>query len=559
MSVSEALSRAAPAASAAVSGFRLSPQQRRLWCLQSLPGAPSYRSWCEVEIRGPLDLALLRRAWRDTVARHEILRTRFAVLPGMPLPLQAVEPPGELPLEVLDLRVPEPELEARLSLLRQHLEAAPFDPAEGPLVRLALVVTGEGEHRLLLVASGLCADADGAVRLVQELCRAAAEVGTGGEEPAQYADLAEWMNETLEGEEGIGRERWHNLDLPSGLEMRLPGEVAGRGEAYAPAVQEVWLPEETMVALSALAQTCGVAVPLILQAGWRILLGRLLGRESLIVATCCNGRNYAELEDALGLFARHLPISFRADETLTVAHLLERLRETVTDAAEWQESFAWEDGGSAPPFADLAFSSWALPRWQVGELSCAVVRLGALLDRSALALGCADSGSLELRYDTARLPASVVERLGERLVTLVSAMATHRERRIGDLELLSPAERRRLLVELNRTAAPLEGRPVQVLFAEAARRDAAAPAVVAGERVLTFGELDRRSSQLAWFLRARGVQPETRVGILLERSCELVVALLGVLKAGGPMFRSIPPTRQIAWSSCCVMRHAVSF
>ncbi|HEX6861364.1 MAG TPA: condensation domain-containing protein, partial [Thermoanaerobaculia bacterium] len=233
-------------------GFRLSPQQRRLWQLQSALGERPLRARARVRIRGPLDPSLLRAAVDDAVSRYEILRTTFPCPPGLTLPVQQIA--DQAPVLWHEAQA---EGEAALDEIRETLERDPFDFARGPLLRLALARIAEEEHVLILVLPALCADAATLRNLVREIS------GEGGSAPLQYVDLAEWQNDLLENEETAeGREHWESWDPSLCRSLRFAFETAGTQEdRFEPRSLAVPLEGELVRSARALAAELDASLP----------------------------------------------------------------------------------------------------------------------------------------------------------------------------------------------------------------------------------------------------------------------------------------------------------
>ncbi len=511
-------------------GFALSPQQRHLWLLQKDGGAEAFQSVCAVRLTGDLDRDRLRRALDAVVERHEILRTVFRGAPERATPLQVVLPAAGVEMEELTAPV-------------ASGSAPPAaDPGAGPLLRAALARIAEREHLLTLALPALCADARAMELLALEIGRAyAGEAGTD-EEPLQYADLAQWQSQILEADDSeAGLALWRRLAAAAdGQDGRLACERP-RGEgAFAPRTVEVALAD-------------GPVDGGLLAACWRLLLERRAG-SAVTVAAWFSGRDYDELSGSLGLFARFLPLPWLLDAGLPLADALVAQGAMLEEAVGWQHCFSWETAAPARaagprPFFPYAFELRRAPVEETfGGVRFAPEPAASCSDRFVLKLSCAaadDACAAALHYDPVALDRADVERLGAALRALLASAADLR-RAPDDLDLLGVEERRQLLVDFNSTVREREPEPVHRLFERWAAERPEAPALVAGNGALSYGELDRRADRLAAGLRRHGVGPETRVALCFERSLETVVAILGVLKAGGayvPLDPALPLPR----------------
>jgi len=529
-------------------GFRLSPQQRRLWALAEADGGLAYRTAALVRVDGRIAAADLAAAAGRVAARHEVLRTVFRCPRDLRIPVQVILPDVEIPVASLELS----DLSAA-TLDRRLAEALrePFAPEEGPLLRLAWHGTAAAPEAtwLLLSASALCLDGEGLRLLAREIAGELAGE-TAAEDPLQYPDLAEWQNEALEGQDGAaGREVWARRHAAVSPPADLPwARPPAPGAAFEPETAGVTLPPEVAAGLIRRAEEEGQPLGTLLLAAWAALLGRLTGQGRVTVGTVFAGRHYEELGEALGTFARTLPLAVPVAAEAPLQEVLRDAAEEVREAAAWQECFAWEQAAGpsdlvlGPPFTPFAFS-WeeGEAAWTAGGRRWEVVRQVSCGDRFVVELravsGSDGSPALLLRHDPESLDTAGAARLAERLATLLADVA-HRGTalRVAELEIVGEAERRLLLAEL---AACRPGEPgpalpgcVHARFEAQARRHPEALALVCGER-LTAAELGARANRLAHYLRRLGVGPEVAVAVCLERTAELVVALLAVLKAGG--------------------------
>ena len=505
-------------------GFRLSPQQQRLWELLPSGAAPDVAA-AALRLEGELDPEALKAAFGRIVERHEILRTTFRRIAGMDLPLQVVAAAG-FSWETRDAD----GLGAQALLRRAAERPTPFDLENGPVLRATLHALSPRGHLLLLEVSSLCADSFSLGMLAREL--AAEHAGTAeAEPPLQYIDVAEWQNELLASAEGV--EHWRQQNLSGIAGWRLPFDAspsAGSGEAGRGEV-ELALPPPDLQAAERLARDASVPPAAFFLLCWQALLARFAGLDRLVAGVVFDGRNYEDLDRTLGPLARRIPVACDLAGA-PVRELLARAGRAWSEAEKWQESYA---AGSAPAFyAGFSFEE------QPAEIAAGGLRI-TLLERRAGGEPCAlelcvlrtDGGArLRFRYDTARFPAGEIERLAGAYGALVASALARPEAAVEDLSLLAEAERRRLLVDFTDTAAPRGAACLHHLLAAQAARTPSASAIFADSRVLTYAELDAAANRLANHLRKQGAGPETLVAVALGRSPELLAALLGVLKAG---------------------------
>ncbi|MBW8873671.1 MAG: amino acid adenylation domain-containing protein [Acidobacteria bacterium] len=523
-------------------GFRLSPQQGRVWRL----GDPwRFRAQCAVRLCGRLDRTALQRALRAVVDHHEILRTAFVTgqegAPPLQQPVRAALSYGELDLSVVPSHGERACLEELLSWRRRP----PFELAAGEVIEARLLAMSPQEHLLFLALPALCCDRLGLRNLVAELAAA-----YGGDQPAaaqllQYADFATWQNELVESGEGSREaELWHRQYRAALASPRLPGEreEISALASFVPCALSCPLDRTLAAEAAALADRLGVPLPAVVLAVFAALLGRLTQNGEPVIGVELDGRGYADLRPGIGLFARALPLAFPMADGDRFSHLVEQVAHLLAESAASQEYLDETQGGERrdpassflpvlceivppPPALAAAGLGFTFEREQVAADR---FRLKLVAQASAAELDC------ELHYDAAVLAPAEAERLSERLRTLLAHAITNPQSELADLDLLGDAERRRVLVELNRTRVDFGASAcLHKLCEEQAARTPDAVAVIAGGESLSFRQLDRRANQLARLLQRRRVGPETPVGLCMERSLELMVGLLGILKAGG--------------------------
>jgi amino acid adenylation domain-containing protein len=530
-------------------GYRLSPLQRHLWRQEGDAAAG-----CALALDGELDRPALRAAARALVERHEALRTRLKSRPGLKTPLQVIVPEGEPEWEEMDLGDAAPGAwRGRLcGLLAERISRGL--PTAGPSCRFLLVRLAADRHALLVTLPALFADATTLGNLARELAATCAGVGEPAEEAVQYVQFSEWRNEILEEDAAGGRDFWRALDetsrplaLPYAAGLSAPGAVR-------PARFTLTVEPSLAAALEIAAGRWEVPLPVLLFTAWQILLFRLTGEPVPTLFHTFGGRRFDELQGALGRFAGAVPVQLRIEEDFRFEEVLRRSRQALADAERLQEYFVPEESlwlsrelaGRAIGFEHEERLSGA----RVGNLTVSIVAREVASERSLLKLTSVREGgslTLELSHDPVALLAGDVRGLAGQLHELLGNAVRRVPPPVGEIGLAGAAERQRLLVELNDTAAAA---PEAVAFHQLFERQAAVhperSALVCEDLRLTYGELDIRANRLAHHLRRLGVRPEDRVALHLERSAEAIVALLAVLKAGGayvPLDPGLPPQR----------------
>ncbi|HKN82571.1 MAG TPA: amino acid adenylation domain-containing protein [Pyrinomonadaceae bacterium] len=535
-----------------IEGFRLSPQQEHLWLLQKDGDSAAYRAQCAVSMEGLLDKATLRQALEDVMQRHEILHTTFRYLPEMTLPLQVI---GESKIEWSEedpSQLGDEEKAARTDEIFRQVGKRPFDFEQKKLLQVLLLKLNAKNHLLVLSMPSLYMDSAGLKNLLAEIARSYSHT-QNEDEALQYADVSELLNEMLEtSDTAAGREFWRKQDVLSINMPALAFERAATDEA-------VFTPESVSLSLAAhyaegtihLAQELETTPEILFLACWYTLLQRHLKQEELVAGAEFNLRKYGPLEDALGLFAKHLPLRCRVSANDRFIDFVAQLKEIAAGAYKWQETFSWEklDPASGAHYAPYAFAfNTYPPAYTAADLSFALVRQFVCHDRFKLKLCVfrrADSFHIELYYDAGLFDATDARRLALQLRQLLAGALERPEAALEDFDILSDDERRQVLYEFNDTQAEF-GRSnlVHELVEIQADRTPDAVAIETANERLTYRELNEKANRLAHFLRNNG--GVTLVGVCAERSPEMIVALLGILKAGGaylPLDPSLPPQR----------------
>jgi amino acid adenylation domain-containing protein/non-ribosomal peptide synthase protein (TIGR01720 family) len=539
----------------------LSFGQQRLWFLHQLqPGDTAYNIAEAVRLRGPLGAASLESALTEVARRHEVLRTVYAMIDGEPR--QIVQPPASVPLPRIVLTgllgnwLAAAHRETEAARIVRALTLEPFDLARGPVLRAALVELDRDDHVLVLLLHHIATDGWSMGLLVRELtllyeARSAGASSPFPEPSLQYADFAAWQRGWLQGETLDAQLRYWRERL-AGAPTRLALPV----DRPWPALQSshgartsVALGAETTAALRELAREHGSTLFMVLVSGLAVLLARLTGEDDLLLGTPASGRVRPELDKLIGFFINTLVL--RADLTGDpgIPALLARVKETVLGAHAHQD-LPFErlidalelprDVSHSPLFqVMLAFQNLPAADERPGSLAVLPFPFSAHRAQFELTLSLTDGpgglfGSLE--YRTELFEAATARRLARCFETLLAGMARASSGPVLELPLLSQTEERQLLHEWNDTAVayawPRErGGLHHLIEAQAARTPGAVATSFEGES-LTCAELSARANQLARHLRSMGCGPETRVAVAMERSVELLVALLGTLKSG---------------------------
>ncbi|HKX28612.1 MAG TPA: condensation domain-containing protein, partial [Blastocatellia bacterium] len=523
-----------------IEGFRLSPQQKRVWQLQHDSRAFSAQSAMLIE--GEIETQILERALTKMMQRHEILRTTLDWFPGLATPVQIILDRPPLPYRIVDLSDRRPEdLDCAVDGLIKE-ESRPFDLKRGLLVRFCLAKLQASRSALVVTLHSLCADSRTLRNLFKEISRHYASELKGQEvsdEPVQYLQYSEWQNEMLEAQD---RSR---AGEPPALELTLPLESHGDGTAklshrqFAPEVITSTLDSRIAERIEGVSRTYNSSISGFLLACWQILLWRLTGEEEITIDCILDGRPFEDLHTALGLFAGPAPVRGVLGPDLRFGEALKRAIKSLEQAEASQELFLLEmtKDGAADRAGAIGFEYEERPAAeQAGAIRFSYWRQAVCIDRCKLKLGAARTAGgllIDLLYDPAVFSPRSMELMRERLLSVLESALDNEGGLIGTFEIVGPRERQQLLIDWNRTHRTLtEPRPLHQLIAEQAAARPEAIAVCDEQRQLSYGELERRANRLAHRLRALGVGPESVVGLHFRRSVEMIVGLLGILKAG---------------------------
>ncbi|WP_406278246.1 amino acid adenylation domain-containing protein [Embleya sp. NBC_00896] len=535
----------------------LSFAQQRLWFLDQLePARAEYLIPFALRITGPLDTTALETAFTALVTRHEVLRTRY-VADDSGRPTQIVDDLRPMTVTTRDLRdIDDPA--AREDTARRIVDTEglrPIDLATGPLLRAVVVRLADTDHILAITVHHIAFDGWSVAILSRELTELYGAATSAREAalpalPVQYADFSVWQREWLTGDVLDGQlDYWRAnlaglepLELPT--DHRRPTERSGDGE-----VVPFTISAELADRVKATAAGRGASLFMTLLSVFQLLLSKYSGQEDVAVGTPIAGRNRAEIEDMIGFFVNTLVMRTDLSGDPTFTELLARVRDTALGAYDHQdlpferlvEELAPERDLSRNPLFQTMFVLQNVPdtnNWNLPDLSIEPISTTAHDAKFDLSMYLAEAadGSLDgaIVYTTDLFDDATMGRLVEHFRNLLVAVTTRPDACLSELDMLAPAERRRILVEWNDTAADYpDTATVHRLFEERAERCPDATALTCGSDTLTYRELNERANRLAHHLRDLGIGPDSLVGVCLERGPDMICALLGILKAGG--------------------------
>jgi amino acid adenylation domain-containing protein len=532
----------------------LSFAQERLWFLDRMePDSPFYSIPAALRLTGALDVAALEGALGGIVQRHESLRTTFAEHDGRPV--QVIAPFTGFTLSVEDLSPLDDEARTQAARRRSAEHAAtPFDLARGPLFRAALLRLGGAEHVLLLSMHHIVSDGWSIGVLLRELSVLYGAL-RDGEEPTlpelavQYADFTVWQRRQLDGPALEGQITWWKERLagaPALLELPTDRPRPAM-QSYVGGHASVELPGGLAERLRALGRGEGATLYMVLLAAFQVLLSRYAASHDVVVGTPVAGRTRGETEGLIGFFVNTLVMRADLSGDPTFRQVLRQVRETTLGAYEHQEvpferlvaELQPERSLGHSPLFQVMFALEDAEGFRGGLPGVRMEVAGAGVPTAKFDLDLSmvqDESGVRgvLAYAADLFDPETARRMTEHLVRLLEAVADGADLALSRLTLLDDGERARVLEEWNRTESDLPADVCLHQLVEAqVRRTPDAPAVVAGDTAWTYAELDARADALARRLAALGVGPESRVAVCLERSPQLIAALLGVMKAGG--------------------------
>lgn len=527
----------------------LSLAQQRLWFLHQLdPGNDPYYLPFYYQLTGPLNAAALERALNEIIRRHEILRTVFKQKNNKVV--QSVLPQFHLALPKYDLsQLSKTQAGDEIQSLIDTEEARPFNLEHGPLLRAMLLRKSDEEHGLFLIVHHIVMDGWSIEIFVDELTALYEAFSTNQPSPLpdlplQYADFAAWQRESITGDEQLA---YWKKQLHGGLPMlEVPTDhPRPQRMTYRGADSDFQLTQDQVERLNELGHREGATLFMTLMAALLSLLHRYTGQEDIILGTANAGRNRAEIEKLIGFFVNTLVLRTDLSGDPKFSELVGRVREVALGAYEHQDVPFEKLVEELHPERDLSRH----PLFQVMvnfQNAPAETPASPGLQITPIDIGNQTRFDLELHfwaqpdgfignfiYSTDLFEQSTIDRMLRHFETLLAGVAANPEARLSELPLLTKEEHEQFR-KWNQTGSEYErDQCVQQLVEIAVARQPDVVAVAYGADQITYRELNTRANQLAHYLRRRGVGPDVRVGVLVDRSIELIVALLGILKAGG--------------------------
>ncbi|KAF9322964.1 hypothetical protein BG006_001914, partial [Podila minutissima] len=536
----------------------LSFAQQRMWFLAQLDGVSNtYHIPLSIRLHGPLNREAWRLALTDLVARHEALRSVFAEVGGQPyVQILTYE---ELSVRYVDLRGAA-DVEGQLKTLADAEIHEPFDMVQGPLIRAKLLQVADDEHVLVLTMHHIVSDGWSVAIVARELsrlytahCKSDSNLTSLSPLAIQYPDYAAWQRQWFKGDRlQVQAEYWHKtlegipvlLDLPT--DRPRPPQ-----QSYVGARIPIALDAELTGALKRLCKTHGITLFMAIMAAWSAVLARLSGQDDVVIGTPTANRGRHEVEPLIGLFVNTLALRVDLSEDPTARVLLDRVRR-ATLAAQENQDLPFEqvvEIAQPPRKMDQTPLFQVMFGWQSNEVDC-----WKMLDLQAseyaldnphvkfdLELALWEAGDRvvgSLGYATALFDEATIERhVGYLVAMLKRLVVADVDRPVADVDLLSSAERMLQVETWNDATTEGHGEMldscIHYMFEEHVERAPESTAAVFNDQALTYAELNARANRLAHQIIELGVQPDSLVGICVERSLDMIVSVLAVLKAGG--------------------------
>ncbi len=528
----------------------LSFAQQRLWFLDALtPGSSLFNTPLALRLTGRLDETALTQACHALVQRHESLRTTFTAVAGTPQ--QIIH--DKWPVTLNKMSVSADELDDVLQTAVQH----PFDLEKGPLLRFYLLQLEEDEHILLLVFHHIIFDGWSAGIVVDELVTLYEAISNKRqpdlpELPVQYADFALWQRDWLTGETLQAQLDYWREQLAGELPLlQLPTDRPRPAvKTHNGAVETVMLSPELIAQIMALCKQSGSTPFMLLLAAFKVLLHRYTAQEDILVGTPIANRQQPEVEGLVGFFVNTLVLRSRVNGRQTFRQLLAQVRHMATTAYEHPdvpfeklvELLQPERNLSFDPLFQVMFSFQyqTLAERPLPNLTVTPIDLNNGIAQFDLDLELIETGDglmANFHYNVDLFDSVTVTRLAGHFLTLLQSIVADPEQRIGLLPLLTSAEQQQLLRDWNNTAVPYnQEETILDRFAAQVANQPQATAVATLQQQqtknLTYAQLNSRANQLAHTLKSLGVRPNAAVAVCLERSPDMIVALLGILKTG---------------------------
>ena len=546
----------------------LSFAQQRLWFIDRfMPNSPTYNISDALQLQGSLNLKALEWVMTEVVRRHQVLRTHMEVVEGQPR--QVIAPAAPVPILIHDLSLLNPQdQETEVKIQMREEAETPFDLGRGPLLRIKLLRLGEKAHVLLVSTHHIVSDLWSTNIMVRELTQFYEGYVLGKDSalpelPIQYADYAVWQRQWLQGEVLERQVAYWRNQLAEAPALEMPTDFPrGVMESEAGASLKWELSGELSGKIRELARREDTTLFMTLLAAFQLLLSRYSRQSDIAVGSPIAGRTQAEIEPLIGFFVNTLVLRTDLSGRPTFAELLRRVRETALSAYAHQDVPFEKLVEELQPERDLSRSPlfqtmFMLQNTPTVELELPGLKLSVMervvknVHFELLLSASEEKGKIGggLSYRTGLFSESRIRRMLGHWQNLLESIVTGPQKRIGELGMLSKAERRQVLEEWNRTEVKYRHICVHRMVEEHAAKTPTAVAVEYEDQRLSYAELNQRANQLAHHLRKMGAGTEALVGICVERSLEMTIGVLAILKTGAAYVPLDPkyPDRRLSY------------
>ncbi len=541
--------------------YSLSPMQEGM-LFHNLydPQSEAHFGQSSFTLAGRLDVAAFKRAWQVVVERHPVLRTLF-LWKRREKPLQVVRREVTLPFVELDWRsLSQPEQAARFEAFLGEDRARGFDFSQAPLMRFAIIRLADDTHRFVWSRHHIIVDGWSLPLIIDQVFAAYRALVHNQTPPIAtarpYRDYISWLQkQDLDQAAAYWRKTLKGFTSATQLGAREKASVPEHFDAH-----RIWLSEETTASLQAIARQYHLTLNTVIQGAWSMLLSHYSGEEDIVFGTTVSGRpaDLQGIETMVGLFINTLPmrVQLRGDESLL--DWLRQLQEQQAELRHYDYSplvqiHEWSEIPRRQSLFESIFVFESYPVANVFKERDQELSIVDVVHRErshyplTMIVAAGKRMLLKLSFDASRFDGDTVERMLKHLEVLVESIAANPGQRLANYSPLTEDEKRQRLVAWNSTGSEYpRDRCVHQLLEEQVERTPDAAAVRYGDDLLTYFELNRRANQLAHYLQQLGVKPETRVGVMIEPSIEMMIGLVGILKAGCayvPLDLSYPPQR----------------
>jgi amino acid adenylation domain-containing protein len=532
-----------------ISGFQLSPQQKRLWNLQQHSSA--FCSQCSIFIDGNLQLEILHNTIQEIINQHDILKTSFYCPPGLKTPVMVIADRIDWYWEYLDgSGYSQEDINTKIQELfwqsRQEYQNN-NQYSSRQLFLINLIKLSDIQHILIISLPALCADTITIKNLVKQISQGYTRHCQSQElttDYVQYVQFSEWQNQLIGDEDAEEAQAYWQQQKSSSLSvLKLPHQGQRKSEKFITDSYKLTISQELFTQINHFAQKYNQTPEIIFLTCWQILIWRLTGESEIVIGTAVSRREYEELNDVMGLLATWLPIKTQFTSNLNFIEVLNTVAERLKNGVEWQDYFVPEAGENDQKYQLLAFPI-GFEFIEVDELKSeqttvkfSLQDIYSVIEPFQVKLTCLEKSHgliMEFDYDSNYFSLATIQGLANNFQTLLLNIFSNPKIAISKLDILSNVERQKLLVEFNQTKVDYHReKSIHQLFAEQVEKTPDAVAVVFENEEITYQELNCKANQLAHYLQKLGVKPEVVVGICIERNIQFIISLLAVLKAGG--------------------------